>query len=1258
MKIFLSIKRRSRLTFTNEDLIKAVGDDKEPKSKRFDYGGSKVGTERWITVTKDDSPLHGRHLLIKKRADGLWTAIGGGGQNKNRQHMAHITFDMEKKTKTAEKRGEQRERKKELGKESREIRKEKRKASTEKRLILEKVLKRKGKRGEMTPQQKEKFLQEKERESRKAGATPEEAQAQAKAAAKGTERKMKQELRKEVRKLDKQLDLMLMANATGKSFEDIAREAGAGELVPKGKEAEPAPGGKVQEARQIETAGDLGAVKPEIAAKPMEKMDGEPQVEKIAAQEIGIKAQEQETDGLEGPEQDDLKLDDNGDPILKEDRKRELSPEQLAVLRERMNNMRAAKDAGMSFADYMQMKNFNAFESSDQAIENSHSDLSGQDRVYRDGENTQTYEAGDPGEISDATARKYGLIQMDIEEALKIKAQVQSQKDRLAEIRKIDKRLKQVETKGAKVIKELEGIEARVMGHDELLRKAQRKFYDKKQTEQNRQLYNEFNFAHLGETPEGDFKKKGLFTNPKVTANVQMGAYEALSGIQVELLGKPVLKKELMKGLGIQGATAVLSHVLMRDKTPAQLKALKGTFDKFIEKRHPEVVENTLKKAQFFDSTIKQLNEMRGKREAIKDSQGNVISQSLVMTGTAINRKINEAQQQKHLNTASAVGSLQTVAALRYLMDSGIKSGAIDVNVGRDTKAVRNTLRGLGLRAKDRGKTWNMKRSDVGIKLNVPLTSIKDFAGEVQGQQEGFEKLAKVKAGHEDKIGWLPAGFNKKFKAGGKSIKMDMSRDPKYKHQQTGIRSALASMDSKKGGGMLFNVEVGGGKTNMTYGTMAELDKREGVKHKKFFCVPKKASQQAENELHQFTNMKGKIVTSVRDLYNKKIDVKIITHEFYSKNIDAINKAGFHIGAIDEYDLLPEETRTKSRRDRDLKYRMALTGTPVGKRGVMDVYSIMQFVSNKNKELGTTRDFRDKYNELARGTTGWENSMVEGLKNHVAPYIFSAESKHDFKNKVETIKSSMSNRQKVRHSELNTKKKDERKAFNENASLKETPNKERKAGLDKIEEKYENLIERNILSGDLKHNGRLKATFSHLDNEIKRKKDTKALFHVNDPQARESLVRNLEKQYGKGSVRSMADTRGSAEEKGKQANRHLGSFRTDKKTRFLIIDKDSTAGINAQRADVAYFVQTPKTARDKIQAVGRHARTGREQYGDVKTVFMDQADYPVDSNRMISMKREEGLLGAIAGKGAGKRNLAKLAMPKKTMVPIIRKKAA
>jgi uncharacterized membrane protein (UPF0127 family) len=62
-----------------ESIQKAVMDTPSDKDGKFDSTEVPSGASVWITVTNPESPLHGRHILITRRPDGLFALTGGGG---------------------------------------------------------------------------------------------------------------------------------------------------------------------------------------------------------------------------------------------------------------------------------------------------------------------------------------------------------------------------------------------------------------------------------------------------------------------------------------------------------------------------------------------------------------------------------------------------------------------------------------------------------------------------------------------------------------------------------------------------------------------------------------------------------------------------------------------------------------------------------------------------------------------------------------------------------------------------------------------------------------------------------------------------------------------------------------------------------------------------------------------------------------------------------------------------------------------------
>jgi hypothetical protein len=73
---------QERLVLTKAVVTTPMGKD------GVEYDKVKTGDSIWITITNPESPLHGRHILITKRPDGLFAITGGmGGDTEARRHM-------------------------------------------------------------------------------------------------------------------------------------------------------------------------------------------------------------------------------------------------------------------------------------------------------------------------------------------------------------------------------------------------------------------------------------------------------------------------------------------------------------------------------------------------------------------------------------------------------------------------------------------------------------------------------------------------------------------------------------------------------------------------------------------------------------------------------------------------------------------------------------------------------------------------------------------------------------------------------------------------------------------------------------------------------------------------------------------------------------------------------------------------------------------------------------------------------------------
>ncbi|MBI2020144.1 DEAD/DEAH box helicase [Candidatus Daviesbacteria bacterium] len=76
--------------FQNEFLEKAVISTPTDKEGKFDATKVPIGASVWITIGNPESPLHGRHVMITKRPDGLMAITGGAGVDKETAARRHL----------------------------------------------------------------------------------------------------------------------------------------------------------------------------------------------------------------------------------------------------------------------------------------------------------------------------------------------------------------------------------------------------------------------------------------------------------------------------------------------------------------------------------------------------------------------------------------------------------------------------------------------------------------------------------------------------------------------------------------------------------------------------------------------------------------------------------------------------------------------------------------------------------------------------------------------------------------------------------------------------------------------------------------------------------------------------------------------------------------------------------------------------------------------------------------------------------------
>ena len=80
------------LDFISNSISKAVIQTPMGSDGKFASKKVPTGSSVWITVTDSSSPLHGRHVLITKRPDGLFAITGGAGQSDEADARRHMVL--------------------------------------------------------------------------------------------------------------------------------------------------------------------------------------------------------------------------------------------------------------------------------------------------------------------------------------------------------------------------------------------------------------------------------------------------------------------------------------------------------------------------------------------------------------------------------------------------------------------------------------------------------------------------------------------------------------------------------------------------------------------------------------------------------------------------------------------------------------------------------------------------------------------------------------------------------------------------------------------------------------------------------------------------------------------------------------------------------------------------------------------------------------------------------------------------------------
>jgi superfamily II DNA or RNA helicase len=249
------------------------------------------------------------------------------------------------------------------------------------------------------------------------------------------------------------------------------------------------------------------------------------------------------------------------------------------------------------------------------------------------------------------------------------------------------------------------------------------------------------------------------------------------------------------------------------------------------------------------------------------------------------------------------------------------------------------------------------------------------------------DKLKRIRAGSSNREGWLPAYFKDEIrdKVTDRWVPMKLRDD-----QQTGIRFV------KEAERAFLHFEPGAGKTNTAIGAITELY-AEGKVKKALIVVPSNLVRQFDEEVSHFTTLDKKQHMGMGTqgperravLYMQDRLITVISHNQFVRDAEVLKKAGFDMVVVDEVHLMRDKGMELLKQI-ESRYAVAMTGTAV-KNKIADIYDAVDWL--KPGTLSSRREFEQKFSQVTRSTSVYEDAMLQELRNLVRPLVLTKESK-------------------------------------------------------------------------------------------------------------------------------------------------------------------------------------------------------------------------------------------------------------------------
>lgn len=464
------------------------------------------------------------------------------------------------------------------------------------------------------------------------------------------------------------------------------------------------------------------------------------------------------------------------------------------------------------------------------------------------------------------------------------------------------------------------------------------------------------------------------------------GASAALTSLVARFGGTPIQMRDLISGLGVEGATMAAASMLYDRLGEADFKKQMQKLEDFNSENQPRAEKQAIERYQKLKA--------KGAEIERQAKSGELVTPDTI----ELLRNENLLAQRRELGIAQ--GSLAASGSLLWSMQNiaGTKGvGTLRVNCGT-LAAAMTRMKALGLQTAE-GKAplehYIVRNDDGTHSIKVNTKELSPYLDHIQIEGEKALQNTAI-ANNSDAI--TNDDVPPFFKAGAK---------PRNAMQ----RNSIDWLVHNKGG--LVAASTGFGKTYVAAAFIAKRLKAEpNTRH--IFIADRGRAEGAAADFDKFVEA-GKMPQVViaskppkgmdraawhQQNLSKIMGLKegqtlVMDNTAANRYSEALGKIEFDTGVIDEPHQLFSPTGKMTEKGRELmkrlafKHRIATTATPA-KENVTHVYDLLRWTTHGAVDKGISKKaFVGLYNSLGQGTNAQDGALTGSLRDMLSPYMIS-----------------------------------------------------------------------------------------------------------------------------------------------------------------------------------------------------------------------------------------------------------------------------